>query len=189
MTDFINPRGRILQAPNPNIENGPLVLETIGIGLASVSDLEGFFSCRETAAREHADNPSIDAFRDGSLIGRCEMNVSVHMTSDIDDLRDGEADEPHYHIDFKDIRVEKGFRREGVGRKLTECAARHASSIIAENMLQRDDQKINIYFHAQLVSDGGEALYHFLMESVVDQLELLETQFGIEIMYIDEGGS
>ncbi|MBI6885068.1 GNAT family N-acetyltransferase [Pseudomonas putida] len=189
MTDFINPRGRILQAPNPNIENGPLALETIGIGLASLSDLESYFTSPSVAAKKHAENPSLDAIQDGSLIGRCELDISVDMTSDVHELEEGEADEPHYHIEFKDIRVEEGFRGNGVGRRLTACAARHAASVITEDMIQRSERQINVCFHANLVSDAGETMYHLLMEAVVDQLELIESKFDKEIMFIDEGGS
>lgn len=189
MTDFTNPRGRILQTPNVNnIDHDQIVFETIGFGLAMLSDLNNYFSCPSTAAKRHAENPALDAFRGGILIGRCELNISVLMTSEFDEVEDDEIDEPHYHISFKDIRVEEDFRGEGIGRRLTACAARHAASVVAEDMLKRPECDINVYFHADLVSEAGEALYNQLMNSVIDQLGHFEDRFVNQIAFHDEGG-
>lgn len=158
----------------------------IGIGIAKVEHLEEFFGRSVKVSEVLAENPALEAILDGLLVGRCELNISADMLSEMDILEDGEVDELHYAVEFKDIRVLPAYHRRGIGRRLTACAARHAASTIVENLQLRKVKAATISFHATLVSDAGEKMFEELVESVMCQFEYFDDIF--EINFENEGG-
>jgi len=187
MSDFVNPRGRIFQFPILSSKDlNEVSLETIGIGLAKFKHLKAFFRSAEKAASVQAENPALEVLHDGILVARCELNVGAAMLSEMDILEEDGVDELQYAVEFKDIRVLRKYQKRGIGRRLTACAARHASSMIIEDLYLRQASKATVSFHATLVSDQGELLYGELMEAVTFQLQHFEDNF--EIDFVDEGG-
>jgi GNAT superfamily N-acetyltransferase len=194
MTCLPNPRGRILKVEiEPYLDDHEEHEDlTVSIGLADQKQLTNFLSKVsgdvDTTDESFLGNPLLELWMSNQLVGICSLNLNYSMSSDEEDLEDGEIDELYYSVYFNRIFVDSDLQRLGLGRHLAMAAGAYAGAVIVEDLLKKPFKKVSVMFCADFVSIGGERLFDYLVsetENVTNSAALIA---GLEFSYLYEAG-